>query len=291
MQRRNWKEYNEKLVKRGEVYISLDFLENWDEELEKMNKGKVGRPYLYPETFIYFLAFLHTVFLPFRQLEGFLRKLSEYIPRLKTLDYSTICKRLKKLNIQLPENLKGDLIVAIDSSGMKVTNRGEWIRHKWKTRKGWIKVHIAVDTRTKKLLALEVTDEQVGDRKMLKPLVEQVKDRGGKISRVYGDGGYDSKENFNYLAGNGIEPVIKTRKDASTKARGSPSRAKMVREIRKLGYSGWRDKHKYGYRWMTETFFSGVKRIFGETVRAKTIEGIFKEVEMKFIFYDMLLNL
>ncbi len=291
MQRRNWKEYNEKLVRRGEVYISLDFLENWDEELEKMNKGKVGRPYLYPETFIYFLAFLHTVFLPFRQLEGFLRKLSEYIPRLKTLDYSTICKRLKKLNIQLPENLKGDLIVAIDSSGMKVTNRGEWIRHKWKTRKGWIKVHIAVDTRTKKLLALEVTDEQVGDRKMLKPLVEQVKDRGGKITRVYGDGGYDSKENFNYLAGNGIEPVIKTRKDASTKARGSPSRAKMVREIRKLGYSGWRDKHKYGYRWMTETFFSGVKRIFGETVRAKTIEGIFKEVEMKFIFYDMLLNL
>ena len=85
MQRRNWKEYNEKLVKRGEVYISLDFLENWDEELEKMNKGKVGRPYLYPETFIYFLGFLHTVFLPFRQLEGFLRRLSEYIPRLKTI--------------------------------------------------------------------------------------------------------------------------------------------------------------------------------------------------------------
>ena len=156
--------------------------------------------------------------------------------------------RLKKLNIQLPSDLGGDLIVAIDSTGMKVTNRGEWIRHKWKTRKSWIKVHIAVDTRTKKLLALEITDERTGDGKMLKPLVEQVKDRGGKISRVYGDGGYDSKENFNYLAGNDIEPVIKTRKDASTQARGSPSRARMVREVRKLGYEGWRDKYKYGYR-------------------------------------------
>ncbi|CAD7768662.1 hypothetical protein FHEFKHOI_00375 [Candidatus Methanoperedenaceae archaeon GB50] len=44
MQRRNWKEYDEKLVRRGELYISLDFLENWDEELSKM------------KTFIQFLA-------------------------------------------------------------------------------------------------------------------------------------------------------------------------------------------------------------------------------------------
>jgi len=44
MWRRNWKEYNQRLVKRGEAYISLDFPESWDEELEEMNKGKVGRP-------------------------------------------------------------------------------------------------------------------------------------------------------------------------------------------------------------------------------------------------------
>jgi len=288
--KRNWKEYNEKLVRRGEIYLSLDFLENWDEELEKMNKGKVGRPYLYPQTFMQFLAFIHVAFLPLRQMEGFLRKLSEYIPRLKVIDYSTICKRLKKLDFEIPRNLREDLVVAIDSSGMKVTNRGEWIRHKWKTHRGWIKVHIAVDTKTKKLLALRVTDERTGDGKMLKPLVEDVKEKGEKITRVYADGGYDSKDNFNYLADNGIESVIKTRKDASTKARGSPSRAKMVREVRELGYEAWRDKYKYGYRWMVETFFSGVKRVFGETVRAKTIEGVFQEVKIKFILYNMLLN-
>ena len=32
--RRNWREYNEKLVKRGEMYISLDFVESWRKELE-----------------------------------------------------------------------------------------------------------------------------------------------------------------------------------------------------------------------------------------------------------------
>jgi len=121
--------------------------------------------------------------------------------------------------------------------------------------------------------------------------MEQVKDKGGEVNKVYADGGYDSRENFNYLSCNGIEPVIKTRKNASTKSRGAPSRAKMVREIKELGYEAWRDKYKYGYRWSAETFFSGVKRVFGETSRAKTVEGLFQEVKMKFIFYNMLLSL
>jgi len=288
--KRNWKEYNEKLVRRGELYISLDFLENWDEELNRMNEGKVGRPFRFPRTFMCFLAFLHVAFLPLRQMEGFLRKLSEYIPELKVADYSTVCKRLRKLDFELSSNLGEDLVVAIDSSGMKITNRGEWIRHKWKTRKGWIKVHIAIDVKTRKLLALKITDERTGDGKMLKPLVKQIKGRGGEISRVYGDGGYDSRENFNYLAENDVEPVIKIRSNSSTKSRGSPSRAKRVRELKELGHERWKDKYRYGCRWTTESFFSGVKRVFGETCRARSTEALFQEVKMKFIFYNMLIS-
>ena len=74
MAERNWREYNEKLIRKGELYISLDFLKNWDKELEKMNFKKRGRPYKFPESFILFLAFIHVTFLPYRQLEGFLRK-------------------------------------------------------------------------------------------------------------------------------------------------------------------------------------------------------------------------
>jgi len=123
--KRNWKEYNEKFVRRGKLYIFLDFLENWDEELNRRNEGKVGRPFKFPQTFMHFLAFLHVAFFPLRQMEGFLRKLSEHIPKLKVADYSTICKRLRKLDFELLGNLGEDLVVAIDSPGMRVTDRGE----------------------------------------------------------------------------------------------------------------------------------------------------------------------
>jgi len=39
---------------------------------------------------------------------------------------------------------------------------------------------------------------------------------------------------------------------------------------------------------MAEAFFSGVKRVFGETTKARSIEGMFQEVKMKFSFYDAL---
>ena len=80
--KRNWKEYNEKLVRRGEILIFMDFIKNWEKELNEMNKNKKGRPYQYPDSFMNFLAFLYIAFLPFRQLEGFLKGLSICIPKL-----------------------------------------------------------------------------------------------------------------------------------------------------------------------------------------------------------------
>jgi hypothetical protein len=35
--------------------------------------------------------------------------------------------------------------MVLDSTGIKVTNRGEWLPHKWNIRKGYLKIHVAVD--------------------------------------------------------------------------------------------------------------------------------------------------
>jgi len=158
---------------------------------------------------------------------------------------------------------------------MKVSSRGDWMRLKWKVRRGWIKIHIAVDTKTKKLLSLEITDERTGDGHMLPSLVQQSQANcTGDVKRVLGDGAYDSKRNFNYLAHRGIEAGITTRRNAVIRAQGSPFRAAHVRERSQLGYGHWRDRYQYGQRWSTETYFSDVKRVFGETTRCHTWEAL-----------------
>ncbi len=85
------------------------------------------------------------------------------------------------------------LVVSLDSSGVKVSNRGEWMREKWKVRRGGIKVHIAVDEKGKQVAALEVTDEKVSDFQKFKTPVEQaarnIKSKGGKLKQMNGDGG------------------------------------------------------------------------------------------------------
>ena len=44
------------------------------------------------------------------------------------------------------------------------------------------------------------------------------------VGRVYGDGAYDPRANFTFLASKGIDSAIKVRKNASRKAKGSHAR-------------------------------------------------------------------
>jgi hypothetical protein len=154
----NWSEYNESLVKRGEMLFDSGFLQNWRAELKKMNKGKEGPHYRYPNSLISLLATVHAYLLPYRQLEGFLRVMSVHIKRLHEIvpDFTTIWWRVirTQINLDPKTNPEGEgIVMAVDSTGIKVTNRGEWMRDKWKKkriRRGFIKIHVAVNTKTKK---------------------------------------------------------------------------------------------------------------------------------------------
>ena len=61
--------------------------------------------------------------------------------------------------------------------------------HKWHIRKGYLKIHVAVDIKKKRILSLEVTSEEVHDGKMLKMLVDNASENNqsceGYISRWY----------------------------------------------------------------------------------------------------------
>ena len=89
-------------------------------------------------------AYFH---LPYRQTQGVVIAHASKVPN--ALHYSTISRRINRLEIKINEKLGNDIIIALDSTGLKVANRGEWMRHKWHARKGYLKIHVAVDTRRK----------------------------------------------------------------------------------------------------------------------------------------------
>jgi len=293
MSRRDWKRINEALVRRGELLLDLDFVKGWSGELEGMNKGKEGAQFRYPDSFIRLLFFMYVyLHLPYRQLEGFTKALAKYVRGLKVPDHSSIQWRAGKLPIKLDKALvesNEDVVIALDASGIKVANRGDWIRHKWKVKRGYLKIHIAVDVKRKKILALEVTDEQMADGRMLQPLIEEAFTKA-KVVKTLADGAYDSKMNFHYLAEKKIESVIKVRKNTSSKAGGCIPR-KLVAQEYLRNPEAWKRNHGYGQRWIAETTFSSFKRTFGEHVSAKKMENMARELMVKANLYNTFIGL
>lgn len=287
---RDWKSYNEALVKRGLILLDLDFVADWSRELKAMNEHKEGARYRYPESFVKLLAVVHAYVLPYRQLEGFMRALSQHVDGLKAPDYTTIWWRVARMKVDVASSveLDKDVTIAVDASGIKVSNRGEWIRKKWKVKRGFIKVHVAVDTKTKQILAIEVTREDVGDGRMFGRLVKSSADVAD-VKRVIGDGAYDSKGNFRMVSEMDIEPLIKVRKNASFKGGGCMSRKSAV--VEQLGDLEWRKRKGYGYRWMAESAFSCLKRVFGEHICSVKWQNIVNELLLKAQIYNLFMKM
>jgi len=94
--KRNWPEYNKQLVMRGTLYLSLEFVEQWDQLVNQSNRNKRGHPLIYPMLFIEWMACIHSIFqMPYRQMEGFTTALSKILPGMQSADYSTLFRRIQ----------------------------------------------------------------------------------------------------------------------------------------------------------------------------------------------------
>lgn len=280
--KRHWKLYNKQLIKRGEFYINPSFLETWLDEIKEMNYGKVGEPYLYPNSMIEFLAILRSKGFDYRALEGIVGALSKRLGNFPVISFSQIRKRIIKLKLIFKAK-SNNLDVGVDGSGIKVSNRGEWIRDKWKVKRGWIKVVIMGDTKGN-IVDIRIGNENLNENSSGRGMLRK---NHKNINKYMGDGLHDTKDNFDLCKLLGIEPVIKIREDASTKANGCMARKKQVLEYKKLGYKEWAKKKKYGMRWVaTEGIFSATKRIFGECVRSHKTRNMYHEARLKFWAYQ-----
>ena len=282
--------------------LGFDVINNWDTELKEMNKDKVGEPFHYPNTFLLLLGYAKVYFhLPYRQTEGIAQGHAKgKVPSIP--DYTTISRRINRLDIKIKDTIDKNkefkdeyIVIAIDSTGIKVTNRGQWMRDKWnvKNKKGYLKIHIAVNVKTKKILSMKVTDEHVHDSKTLPELVKNIikSDKKITIGKLFADGAYEGNDIFRYLGDNGILPCIKVRKNARVRWKKGNILRNLSVISQKKDLQKWKDSVSYGQRWIVETVFSSIKRMFGEYVYSVRLKNMIQEMMLKASLYNKMISI
>jgi hypothetical protein len=169
------------------------------------------------------------------------------------------------------------------------------MKDKWDVRtKGYLKIHIAVDVKTKKILSMKVTDEHVHDSKALPELVDNIIKSDGMTTttgKLFADGAYEGNDIFRYLSDNGILPCIKVRKNAKVRWK----KGNIFRNISVLAQRNdlqeWKDSVSYGQRWIVETVFSCIKRMFGEYVYSVRLKNMIQEMMLKVSLYNKIISI
>ena len=289
---RDWRKVNETYVQRATFYLDFDWVKSWCVELTKMNLGKRGAPYKFPNSLINLQA-VWLNFFSYRGAEG----ITKQFVKLKLLpeynDYSTIYRRIIDLDLEIPKPKSKKISVSTDGSGMKMNMNGEYFEQMYGDgkRKKFIKVVISADPYGKDILKVEVSIEGEGlsepetAEKHMKELIED----GESINEFLGDGSFDTNNLFDFCDLHQIDPIMKIRKNAVVDPDGSWLRNTEIKKYKKLGYKKWAEKKRYGRRWTgTEGIFSAVKKIYGERVRAYKIENMCLEAKRKFWAYQVI---
>jgi hypothetical protein len=292
---KSWHDYNESLIERGRVLMDIGFLRSWNKEIKKMNKGKVGALFEYSHSYIHFLAFLKIGFkIAYRTVQGIIRGLADYL-KIEEIHFTQLRRRMLKIKPSINNNLdftdEEPITLIVDASGLTISKKGDYIEEKWiREKKEFIKLHIAVDEKSKKVVSFRITKGNVHDTKKFGPLIKEAAEKYD-IDKVYGDKAYDNRRNFNMLNYINAEPAISIRKNASTRSKGCPLRRDEVLLIKKLGYNGWKQLKDTGRRWIAEIVFSSLKRVLGEDLLSKEFKAQKIETGLKVMLYNKFISL
>ena len=102
----------------------------------------------------------------------------------------------------------------MDSTGIKFLGDGEWQarKHGVQGRRQWRKVHLAMDTPTSDIRAVEFTPSRDGDSPVLPELLGQIPE-GEQIGTVTADGAYDTRRCHTAILAREATPIIPIRKN------------------------------------------------------------------------------
>lgn len=276
-----------------------------------LNQGKVGKPYEYSDVLIIAGFAVKAVNkCGYRQAAGTVAEYLSLNGINKSPDFRTIQWRISQLKesgikFMIYENCGRDIEVLIDASGIKSVKDGEYRSTKYGKIKMWEKIHIAIDRKTRRILNMIVTGNEVGDIREFIPLMDPIV-KMNDVAKVTADGAYDAEEHFKYCDNNGIEPILPVHITATGK-RGRHRKPRVEEQLGVIRRTGrnrnrtppkerrramqeeWKRNSGYHYRSLVETAFSVFKGAFGEYTFSRNVKMKKKELLLKAVVYNRFL--
>ncbi len=270
----NWADYDAALRRRGSltVWFSGDAIAAWAAEPRTTPGGQPS----YSALAITTALTLRAVFrLALRQTEGLIGSILRLLGLdLAVPDHSTLSRRAENLEVPRPRSGSAPVHLLVDSTGLRLCGPGEWLveKHGSKTRRSWRKLHLGVDADTGRIVATELTGNEVDDGSQVGALLDQI---GGPVTSVTADGAFDRDDVYSEVAARhpGAAVIVPPRSSAvpSATAETAPTqRDRHIEVIAERGRMGWQKASGYNWRALIEADVSRWKRMIGDALRSHT---------------------
>ena len=277
----NWPKYNAALQRRGD--LTIWFTEEAQAAWLAEKTGRRGGQLVYSDLAIEAALTIRLVFKQaLRQTVGLLRSLTGLLDLddLPVPDYSTLSRRGQclKVSLKVKRAAHQPLHILVDSSGLKIYGKGgEWLqqKHGAKSRRRWRKLHIAPDAETRRMVAIELITDEVGDPTVVPDLLAQTE---GEIASFTADGAYDGDTVYQTIAshqmdGNAVIPPQSTAVLSENVATHPTTRDRHIQSIADRGRMRWQHESGYNRRSLVENSIYRCKTIIGRRLHARGLSN------------------
>ena len=157
-------------------------------------------------------------------------------------------------------------------------------------RRTWRKLHLCVNEKNSEIIAASFTDNTCRDNEVFTEMLGGLE---AEVSRVGGDGAYDTKECWDFCRLNGIDGIFPPRKGAKIRKHGNCKgevllRDEYIRIIRRKGKKKWKKESGYSRRSIAETAMYRVKMLFGDRLSSRNFNCQANEAFIKCKLLNMM---
>jgi hypothetical protein len=226
---------------------------------------------------------------PLRQTEGLMRSIAKLLcVEIMVPHFTTMSRRGNGLSLSAKAASKNanPLHLVVDSTGLKIFGKGEWLEKKHKTeckRRSWRKLHLGLDLVSGQIVCSELTTDDIGDPTALSALQERI---DTPVDLFLADGACDGKPTIDLLPerfGLAIKVTIPLPKNAvlTPGAAQNPNiRDSHIADIAARGRMAWQKCSSYNQRSRVETLIGCWKTVIGPKLKARSFENQKTEAKM-----------